>query len=97
MSLGNISADFSTTNMTKTGFYDDVYDLDVDYVPINAVKAIYDVHRYLTKKTMILYKMFRLIKKVLMLVLISAANLLLLKNPSSKCLLLKNQECKVRK
>ena len=41
--------------------------------------------------------MFRLIKKVLMLVLISAANLLLLKNASSKCLLLKNQECKVRK
>ena len=50
LSLGNISADFSTTNMTKTGLHDDVYDFDVDYVPINGVKTMYDVHRYLMKK-----------------------------------------------
>ena len=36
------------------------------------------------------YKMFRFIKKVLLLVLISTVN-------SLKCISLKNQECKVRK
>ena len=40
--------------------------------------------------------MFELIKDVLMLVLISASNLFLLTN-STKCLSLKNKECKVRK
>ena len=44
---------------------------------------------------MILYKMFSLIKKVLMLVLISAANLFVLTD-SAKYVSLKNQECKLR-
>ena len=39
---------------------------------------------------MALYKMFRFIKKVVILVLVSTAN-------SLKCISLKNQECKVRK
>ena len=42
---------------------------------------------------MALYKMFGLIKEVVILVLISVSSLLTVK----KCLLLKNQECKVRK
>ena len=45
--LENLSADFSTTNMTKTGLYDNVYDFVVDYVPINGVKTMYDIHRHL--------------------------------------------------
>ena len=45
--LGNISSDFSTTNSTKTGLYGNVYDFAVDYVPLNSVGAIYDIHRYL--------------------------------------------------
>ena len=39
---------------------------------------------------MVQYKMFRLIKKVLILILISTVN-------SLKCISLKNQECKARK
>ena len=50
LSLGNISTDFSTTNMTKTGLFGNVYDFAVDYVRISGVKTIYDIHRYLMKK-----------------------------------------------
>ena len=48
--VGNISSDWSLTNSTKTGLYGNVYDFAVDYVPLNVVKAIYDIHRYLVKK-----------------------------------------------
>ena len=48
--LGNISTDFSTTNSTKTGLYGNVYDFAVDYVSINSVGTIYDIHRYLMTK-----------------------------------------------
>ena len=47
---GNISSDCSLTNSTKTGLYGNVYDFAVDYVGINGVKTIYDIHRYLMKK-----------------------------------------------
>ena len=43
LSLGNLSTDFSTTNMTKTGLYGNAYDFAVDYVPINGLKTIYDI------------------------------------------------------
>ena len=95
LSLGNISTDFSTTNATKTGLYGNVYNFPVGYVPISGVKTIYDIHRYLMKK-MILYKMFSIIKNVLVLVLMLVASLLVLTNSSTKCISLKNQECKVR-
>ena len=50
LSVGNISSDWSLTNSTKTGLYGNVYDFAVDYVGINGVKTIYDIHRYLMKK-----------------------------------------------
>ena len=37
-------------NGTKTGFYGNVYDFAVDYVPLSDVKTIYNIHRYLMKK-----------------------------------------------
>ena len=48
--VGNISSDWSLTNSTKTGLYDNVHDFPVDNVRINGVKTIYDIHRYLVKK-----------------------------------------------
>ena len=36
--------------MTKMGLYGKVYDFVVDYEPINGVKKIYDMHRYLMTK-----------------------------------------------
>ena len=48
--VGNISSDWSLTNSTKTGLYGNVYDFAVDYVGINGLKTIYDIHRYLMKK-----------------------------------------------
>ena len=36
--------------ITKTGLYGNVYVFAVDYVGINDVKTIYDIHRYLMKK-----------------------------------------------
>ena len=50
LSLGNISADFSNTNQTKTGLYGYVYDFAEDYVPFSSVGTIYDIHRYLMAK-----------------------------------------------
>ena len=48
--VGNISSDWSLTNGTKTGLYGNVYEFAVDYVGINDIKTIYDIHRYLMKK-----------------------------------------------
>ena len=47
--LGNISKDWSTDNMKKTGLARYVYDFSVDY---NAIKIndIKDIHNYLMKK-----------------------------------------------
>ena len=50
LSLGNLSTDFSTTNMTKTGLYGNFYEFAADYIAINGVKTIYDIRRYLMKK-----------------------------------------------
>ena len=48
--LDNISSDWSLTNSTKTGLYGNVYDFAVDYSPVNSVRTIYDIHRYLMTK-----------------------------------------------
>ena len=47
--LGNISTEFSISNMQKTGLYGNVYDFSTDYWTINTDK-IHDIHRYLMKK-----------------------------------------------
>ena len=48
--LGNLSSNWTSTNLTRTGLYRKVYDFVVDYEPINGVKGIYDMHRYLMTK-----------------------------------------------
>ena len=47
--LGNISKDWSTDNMKKTGFNGYVYDFSVDYDATD-VDDVVDIHKYLTKK-----------------------------------------------
>ena len=47
--LGNISKDFLTSNMKKTGLYGSVYDFSVDYGDIS-VDNILNIHKYLIKK-----------------------------------------------
>ena len=46
--LGNISIDFSNTNMEKTGLYGSVYYFSIDHKAI-AVNDILDIHNYLYK------------------------------------------------
>ena len=46
--LGNISKDWLTDNMKKTGFNGYVYDFSVDYDAID-VDDIDDIHKYLMK------------------------------------------------
>ena len=46
---GNISKDWSTDNMKKTGFNGYVYDFSVDYDATD-VDDIKDIHKYLMKK-----------------------------------------------
>ena len=41
--LGNISSDWTQINSTKTGLYGNVCEFAVDYVPLSAVKTIYDI------------------------------------------------------
>ena len=47
--LGNISKDWSTDTMKRTGFAGYVYDFSVDYeaIPLDDIK---NIHNYLTKK-----------------------------------------------
>ena len=47
--LGNISKDWSTDNMKKTGLTGYVYDFSTDYNAI-AIDNIKDIHNYLVKK-----------------------------------------------
>ena len=47
--LGNVSKDFSTSNMKKTGLYGTVYDFSVDYGAVS-VDNILNIHKYLIKK-----------------------------------------------
>ena len=48
--VGNISSGWNSTESTKTGLHGNVYDFALDYVPLNGVKAIYEIHRHLMKK-----------------------------------------------
>ena len=50
--LGNISKDWSTDNMKKTGFNGYVYDFNIDYDATD-VDDIKDIHKYLMKKNSI--------------------------------------------
>ena len=43
--LRNVSKDFSTSNMKKTGFNGYIYDFSVDYDSIE-VSDIQDIHKY---------------------------------------------------
>ena len=45
--LGNISKDWSTGNMKRTGFNEYIYDFSADYDDIDDIK---DIHKYLMKK-----------------------------------------------
>ena len=47
--LGNISKDWSTDNMKKTGLNGYVYDFSVDYDSTN-IDDIKNIHKYLMKK-----------------------------------------------
>ena len=51
--LGNISKDWSTYNMKKTGFHGYVYDFSVNYDVVD-VDDIRDIHNYLVKKNNII-------------------------------------------
>ena len=47
--LGNVSYDFSVTNMKKTGLYGNAYDFSADYGAIS-VDNILNIHKYLMRK-----------------------------------------------
>ena len=47
--LGNISKNWSTDNMKKTGFNGYVYDFSVDY-DVTDVDNVKDIHKYLMKR-----------------------------------------------
>ena len=48
--IGNLSAQWTTSESEKTGLYGNIYDFIVDYKRIKSVKYIYDMHRYLMIK-----------------------------------------------
>ena len=50
--LGNISKDWSTDNMKKTGLKGYVYDFSTDY-GYSPISDIVDIHRYLIEKNKI--------------------------------------------
>ena len=51
--LGNVSKDFSTRNMKKTGSNGYIYNFSVGYDSID-VDNIKDIHKYLMKKNVII-------------------------------------------
>ena len=97
--LGNISKDWSTDNMKKTGFNGYVYDFSVDYDATD-VDDIVDIHRYLMKKNKIGYmKIFKFVKKVFFVgltILSGFASVNSLNAIPLSCISMNNQECKTR-
>ena len=89
--LGNISKDFSESNMKKTGLYGSVYEFNIDHKVV-AVDDILDIHKYLTKKHNIVY-MFGFIKKVFFTAM-TFFNFSGLSVNSLECVSMNNQECK---
>ena len=50
MCLGNVSKDFKTNNMKKTGLKENIIFFSVDFNPIDT-NDILDIHKYLMKRT----------------------------------------------
>ena len=48
--IGNLSAQWTTSESEKTELYGNIYDFIVEYKGIRSVKYIYDIHRYLMIK-----------------------------------------------
>ena len=48
--IGNLSDQWTASELEKTGFYGNIYDFLVDYQAIVGVGPIYDMHRYLMTK-----------------------------------------------
>ena len=48
--IENLIDQWTTSESEKTALYGNIYDFVVDYKPINGVKPIYDMHRYLMTK-----------------------------------------------
>ena len=48
--IGNLSAQWTTSESEKTGLYGNIYDFIVDYKGIKSVNYIYGMHRYLMIK-----------------------------------------------
>ena len=48
--IRNLSDQWTMSESEKTGLYGKIYDFVVDYEQISGVKAIYDMHMYLTIK-----------------------------------------------
>ena len=48
--IGNLSAQWTTSESEKTGLYGNIYDFIVDYKGIKSVKYIHYMHRYLMIK-----------------------------------------------
>ena len=82
--LGNISKDFSVTNMKKTGLNGYICDFSIDYDAI-AAGDILDIHKY---------KMFGFVKKVFVQQLYFSV--VIIKCKTIKMCFQINQECKVR-
>ena len=91
--LGNISEDFSESNMKKAELHIAIHDFNIDHNVI-AVDGTLDIYKYLMKKHGI-YKCLCLLKKVFAVVM-TFLNF----NPSNvnslECVSMANQECKTR-
>ena len=48
--LGNLSSDWTTAELRKTGFYGKIYDFVVDYDQATSIGTYHDFHRYLMIK-----------------------------------------------
>ena len=92
--LGNISKDWSTDNMKRTGFNAYTYAFSVDYDATD-VGDIKDIHKYLMKKNNIVQmKIFRFVQKIFFIgltILSSFTN-----SSSLSCISMIKQECKTR-
>ena len=90
--VGNLSDQWTTSESEKTGLYGNIYFI-VDYTQILGVKPIYDMHRYLMIKIILVYK-FRTYKMKIISLLISLFGII--KTKALECVSVINQKCMPR-
>ena len=89
--IGNLSDQWTASESEKTGLYGNIYHFVLDYISINGVKPIYDMHRYLMTKHNISPQIYKML-----LINLTTSIFSILKVKTLECVSVINEKCMSR-